>query len=112
MVCELANLINVDIQHIPLMQVLDGRNIKCNIAKYHPRNDAYRGGDFRGGFRGGRGSFRGDFRGGYRGTGRGEYRCVPSRMLRTLLLDCLLSPTTSCSCGAVLDLVLGSLVES
>eukprot|EP00884_Botryococcus_braunii_P010321 jgi/Botrbrau1/19290/Bobra.0073s0033.1 len=41
---------------------LDGRQIKCNMAKYN-----------RGSFRGGGGDFRGGFRGGYRGE-RGGFR--------------------------------------
>ena len=42
-------------QPVCSVQVLDGRNIKCNIAKY-PRGG---GTGFRGGGRGGRGDFRG-----------------------------------------------------
>jgi len=50
-------------------QMLDGRSIKCNIAKYQPHRGPPGGPYAAGGFRG-----RGDFRGGYRGdfAGRGD----------------------------------------
>jgi hypothetical protein len=51
-------------------QTLDGRQIKCNFAKYQAHRAPF---NYRGGY-GGRGGFRGDFRGGFRGG-----RCVNPR---------------------------------
>ena len=50
------------------MQMLDGRQLKCNFAKYNGPRAPYNNASFRGrgDYSQGRG-FRGDFRGGYRG---------------------------------------------
>ena len=50
-------------------QLLEGRALKCNYAKYNGPRAPYTNGNFRGrgDFGGGRGNFRGDFRGGFRG---------------------------------------------
>ena len=77
-----------------MQQILDGRPLKCNYAKYNGPRAPYNNANFRGG--GGRGGgdysqgrgFRGDFRGGFRGARWGSPMRLPYRLPQVSCMAC------------------------